>query len=171
MDGSKISRAAGAGWAICQGPSHPIVSCGRQPLPYAEVFDTEAVAALRGLQEACSSIRAEFATDIYICLDNLEVARSLTFQTKTSSQGIFSAFAKAAQHWPQRTRRPHTAPGRVVVKWVPGHAGILGNEVADVEAKAAAIEAAALEQSATEPALATLAYLKRFVKEASEKAY
>jgi hypothetical protein len=40
-----------------------------------------------------------------------------------------------------------------------------------VEAKAAAIEAAALEQSATEPALATLAYLKRFVKEASEKAY
>jgi hypothetical protein len=97
-NGSKISRAAGAGWAICQGPGHPIVSRGRQPLPYAEVFDAEVVAALRGLQEACSSIRAEFATDIYICLDNLEVARSLTFQTKTSSQGIFSAFAKAAQH-------------------------------------------------------------------------
>ncbi|KAN0074003.1 hypothetical protein V8E54_007940 [Elaphomyces granulatus] len=37
-------------WVICQGPGHPIVSRGRHPLPQAEVFDTEAVAALKGLR-------------------------------------------------------------------------------------------------------------------------
>ncbi|OXV09425.1 hypothetical protein Egran_02813 [Elaphomyces granulatus] len=50
-DGSQVAsptRAAGAGWVICQGPD-PIISRGRHPLPQAEVFDAEAVAALKGL--------------------------------------------------------------------------------------------------------------------------
>jgi len=58
-DGSQVTartRAAGAGWAVCQGPGHPIVARGRLPLPRVEVFDAEAVAALRGLQEACTSV-------------------------------------------------------------------------------------------------------------------
>ena len=51
-DGSQAaeaSKAAGAGWVVCQGPGHAIVTRGRLPLPHAEVFDAEAAVALRGL--------------------------------------------------------------------------------------------------------------------------
>jgi hypothetical protein len=68
-----------------------VVARGRLPLPRAEIFDAEAAAALRGLQEALSSVRAEFVDRV------------------TSSQQIFTAFAEAAQQWPQRARRPHTS--------------------------------------------------------------
>jgi hypothetical protein len=54
-DGSQTAhprRAAGAGWAICWGRGHPVVLTGNLPLPKAEVFNAEAVAALQGLQNA-----------------------------------------------------------------------------------------------------------------------
>jgi len=172
-DGSQVTTpkvAAGAGWAICQGPGHPIVARGRLPMPRAEVFDAEATAALRGLQEASASVRAEFADNLYICLDNLEVARSLTHRTTTSSQEVFAAFVEAARQWSNRQRRPHTRPGRVVVRWVPGHRGVPGNEAADAEAKAAAAEAAAAGEEAA-GAVATLAYTRRRMKEGAAEAF
>jgi hypothetical protein len=48
----QLRRAAGAGWAICWGQSYPIVTIGNLPLPKAEVFNAEAVAALQALQNA-----------------------------------------------------------------------------------------------------------------------
>ena len=169
-DGSQVTepaRAAGAGWVLCQGRGPVIIGRGRQPLPRAEVFDAEAAGALRGLEAAMASARAEFADNVYICLDNLEVCRSLTYRTRTTSQGTFTAFAEAVQRWPERARRPHTRPGRVVIRWVPGHAGVPGNEAADEEAGAAAAEAAAAVQAGTvgPGELATLAYTKRRLKE------
>jgi len=169
-DGSQVvspTRAAGAGWVICQGPGHPIISRGRHPLPQAEVFDAEAVAALKGLQEACGSVRAEFSDNLIICLDNLEVARSLMARTTSSSQGTFTTFAEIASRWSQRVRWLNFGPGRVIIRWVPGHAGIRGNEAADQEARAAAEDAARMPKEGP----GTLAWTKRYAKENAVAAF
>ena len=151
---------------ILPGSGHPIVERGRMPLPHTEDFDAEAVAALRGLQASRSSVRVEFADNIYLCLDNLEVCRSLAYLTETSSQGAFIEFVEAAQEWPQGTRKPRTRPGQVVVRWVPGHTGVPGNEAADVEAGAAtATTTEALEAGEDAGAPAAVACTKRRLKE------
>ena len=171
-DGSQVqapTRAAGAGWAICQGPGHPVTEKGRLPLPRAEVYDAEAVAALRGLAAVCRSVRAGFADNVYVCLDNLEVARTLTYRTVTSSQGVFAEFADLAAAWPGRERWPHTAPGQVRVRWVPGHAGVPGNEAADGEAGSAAAVAAA--GAAEGEGTATLAWTRRKAKERARTSF
>ena len=69
---------------------------GNEPLPRQEVFDAEAVGALKGLQQAMAYLGAEFANDIYICLDNLEVAGCLRGPITTASQQIFSDFTTLA---------------------------------------------------------------------------
>ncbi|KAL1956834.1 hypothetical protein VTO42DRAFT_6784 [Malbranchea cinnamomea] len=143
-DGSQTThprRAAGAGWAICWGEGHPIVTTGNLSLPKAEVFDAEAVAAPRGLQDATTCFQARYASNVLIWLDNLEVARTLTSSVKTSSQQAFTQFQEAEKAWQTRERLPYTSKGRVIVRWVPGHAGVAGNEKADQEAKAAAARA------------------------------
>jgi hypothetical protein len=114
-DGSQVAhprRAAGAGWALCWGQGHPIVTTGNQSLPKAEVFDAEAVAALRGLQNAITCFQAKYANNILICLDNLEIARILGSTASTSSQQVFAQFQEAEKAWQTRERLPHTSQGR-----------------------------------------------------------
>jgi ribonuclease HI len=171
-DGSQLvhpRRAAGAGWAICWGRDHPIIATGNLSLPRAEVFDAEAIAALHALQAATSSLQAKYASNIFICLDNLEVARSLGSSTNTSSQQIFTQFREAAEAWQHRERFSHTIPGKVIIRWVPGHAGVAGNEKADQEAKAAAAQAAGTVPQNDAPA--SLAYIRRQINEQAMQAF
>jgi ribonuclease HI len=171
-DGSQIAhprRAAGAGWAIYWGRDHPVVITGNLPLPKAEVFDAEAVAALHGLRQATASFQARYANNVLICLDNLEVARILGTPARTSSQQVFTQFQETQEAWQARERLPHTAQGRVIVRWIPGHAGVAGNEKADQEAKAAAARAAV--SPAPEDVPSTLAYTRRQAKEQATQAF
>jgi ribonuclease HI len=163
-DGSKNTAGqAGAGWAVYQ--AHRQFTRGCCPLPNAEVYDAEAVAALKGLQAACRLRTAEHADNVFICLDNLEVAIQLLSIPTSSSQGIFREFQEAAEAWQARPRHSYTAPGNVKIRWCPGHCGIAGNEAADAAAK----EGTALPADNTTGQ--TLAAAKRAAKEATFKAF
>jgi ribonuclease HI len=140
-DGSKLpNRMTGAGFALYQTGKKYLqssVSLG----PNKEVFDAEAEAALAGLKAAMQFHTARFATNLWVCLDNLEVAMRLLSSSTGSSQQVFETFLAVASTWLERERFPHTNGGSVRICWVPGHTQIPENDAADQAAK----EGAAME--------------------------
>jgi ribonuclease HI len=130
----------------------------------AEVFDAEAIAALHGARTALNLPSARFATDLWVFLDNLEVATRLLSHSTGTSQSVFEEFREIARKWPERARLPHTRPGSVRIRWVPGHLKISGNEEADKAAK----EGTLLPDPAD--SICTLASLKRIARTKASKA-
>ncbi len=128
------------------------------------MFDAEASAALTGTKAALSLPSARFATDLWVFLDNLEVATRLLGPSTGSSQSTFEEFQEVARKWPLRPRLPHTSPGSVRIRWVPGHLKVPGNEEADQAAK----EGAALPYPEIE--ICTLASLKRIARTKAKEA-
>jgi hypothetical protein len=85
-----------------------------------EVFDAEAKAALAGAKAALNNPASQHANNLWIFLDNLEVAARLLASSTGSSQSTFQSFQELANNWPHRERLPNTLPGAVYVRWVPG---------------------------------------------------
>ena len=70
---------------------------------------------------------------MWICLDNLEVTLRLLYPSLTTSQSVFSSFMKAREAW---KHRDCVIPGGDIhIRWVPGHANVRENELADAEAR------------------------------------
>lgn len=161
-DGSCSSHtSAGAGWYGYWGAWQQESTCGHLTLPRHEVFDAEAVAATEGLKEAVNSTQAPYTQNLYVLLDNQEVAQQLQGCPRGSSQSVIQAFQEAADAWPRRhTRCQAIPPGKVQVHWIPGHAGIAGNEQADAQAKRGTDSPI----PPTNPPPARLAWARRFLK-------
>ncbi|KAI1005027.1 hypothetical protein K3495_g3185 [Podosphaera aphanis] len=105
--------------------------------PSFETFDAEAAAVLTALETAIDIPSVRFANNLWVLLDNLDVARQLLSIPTCSSQELFSRFASKAREWPQRSRLPRALPGGVKIHWILGHSGITGNTLADEAAKEA----------------------------------
>jgi ribonuclease HI len=143
--------AAGYGYTVHQ--TGQSISNGSGRLGPAEVFDAEATGALEGLKTALVLPQAS-KESIVVCLDNLAAASCLIGTPSESSQAVFLEFQSIAN-----------SHGKVSVRWIPGHAGILGNEQADALAKAGCMK--------PEPAnaLPTLAFLRRTARKQPRDAF
>ncbi|APA10088.1 hypothetical protein sscle_05g048580 [Sclerotinia sclerotiorum 1980 UF-70] len=165
-DGSKSESkdgATGGGFVISQFDiqiAHHSFSLGTN----AEVFDAEATAAVAGAAKALTLASTKLATDLWIFLDNHEAALRLGSHFNGSSQRVFEDFLKLTQAWAVRPRLPHTSPGKIRVRWVPGHLDIPGNEIADKAAKEGTKLPFPLNP------ICTLASLKRMIRTRANKA-
>jgi len=104
-DGSHLSNSnavAGAGWHGHWG-AWKESTCDHLCLSRHEVFDAEATAAYEGLKAACDSAQAPYAQNLYVLLDNQEVAQQLQGSPRASSQHTILGFQEIANAWPTRS--------------------------------------------------------------------
>ncbi|ODM15171.1 hypothetical protein SI65_09410 [Aspergillus cristatus] len=85
-------------------------ACGHLCLPKHEVFDAEATAAYEGLKAAFDSAQAPYTQNIYILLDNQEVAQQLEGSPSSSSQRTILAFQETANAWPNQSPQCQAIP-------------------------------------------------------------
>ncbi|KAI1004868.1 hypothetical protein K3495_g3348 [Podosphaera aphanis] len=138
-DGSKQQNGAAGAEFVAYQVSLQILSHSIPLGVGVEIFDAEARGALEGAKAAIGSPTTKLATNLWVCLDNLEVAIYLLSPFPGSSQSIFNEFIGLNSLRQSRYRLSHTGLGEVRIRWVPGHAAIAGNEAADEAARLGAL--------------------------------
>lgn len=101
-----------------------------------EIEDAEAFAALQGIKAAITLSTTRFSKDLWVFTDNEGVAKRLLTKTLTlTSQSVYLEALEFTKKWKSRARLPHIPEGKIKIYWVPSHAGISGNLLADSEAR------------------------------------
>lgn len=105
--------------------------------PAITIFDAKVMSASAAVEESLLLPSARFANNLWILLDNQDIARHLLSTPISSSQRYFLKFLKQASSWPLRRRLTHTKQEKVRVFRIPVHAGIQGNVLVNLTAKEA----------------------------------
>lgn len=131
---SPSGSRVGGGFVIHQ--AGQVISRKCMPLsPVLSIFDAEVTTVAIAIEIALNLETSRFANDLWILIDNQDVARQLLSTPVCSSQEAFIRFSKHALAWPTRPRLPHTLKGKVRIQWIPSHSNIQGNCDADYAAK------------------------------------
>ncbi|KAI0993316.1 hypothetical protein K3495_g14868 [Podosphaera aphanis] len=116
-DGSKLPDGnSGGGFVIFQYGLQ--VRSEAFPLEkFRDSYDAEAHTALQGLRAAITLPTARFANNLWLFLDNADVAGTiLTSKPSKSSQSTFLSFFETAKIWKTRTRLPHIEEGQIHIR-------------------------------------------------------
>jgi ribonuclease HI len=156
-DGSRTSQGAGYGFVVYYG-SIPVTQGYGSAGSQTEVYDAEIMGAVEGLQAAVNLPCASYSTGLVILLDNLAVASLLADgRPVPHRRKLTDLFQKLTTQWKSAAYILSTPRTPVEVRWMPGHSGIAGNEIADELAK----KGAALDGSHIPP---SRSYLTREAK-------
>ncbi|KGM91695.1 uncharacterized protein PADG_12150 [Paracoccidioides brasiliensis Pb18] len=82
----------------------------------AEVFDVEAMTALQSLKKVITSPQTRYISNVYICLDNLEVVQVLGSVSNTSHQPVFVQFLEVIKAWQSRDKLLLITQNRMIIR-------------------------------------------------------
>ncbi len=71
----------------------------------SKIYDAEIIGIYRGLEAALSSFIPGLASELYVCTNNLHIAKEAGLVSKSSSQGAFIRFREGVKCWLQKGKK------------------------------------------------------------------
>jgi ribonuclease HI len=104
--------------------------------PKTEVYDAELMGAVEELRATMNQPCIQYATRLTILLDNLAAASLLADNRPAPHRcGLTDTFQQLSIQWKEASSLLNLSYKPLEVRWIPGHSGVVGNELADQLAK------------------------------------